>query len=156
MAAYLTETVKVVGALAPIDKAGNAWVSKPINLAKYNRVCFLLYLGADDTTGTITVEKGTASTLGTAIAFNYRKATTGAAAFSVLDAAFAAATSSGIALTASDDNKIMAIEVCAQELGTSNWVGVKVSAAGTANLVTIIALCYEPRFPQDIPADPTA
>jgi len=151
----IVETIKVIGALAPIDKAGNAIASKPIDLALYNRVCFLLYFGAMDSTGTITVEKGTANTLGTAIAFNYWKATTGAAAFSVLDAAVAAATSSGVAVAATDDNKIIAIEVAASELGTSNWVGVKVGAAGSANLVGIIALCGDARFAQAIPPDST-
>ncbi len=145
---------KIYSALAPVDKAGNAWVSKPFKLDDYNRVTFLVLLGAVDSTGTITVEKGTSSALGTAIAFNYRKATTGAAAFSELDGALAAATSSGLVLgtdIATPSNKIIAIEIAAPELGAYDYVGVKVGASGSANLVSIVGILSEPRNAQAQP-----
>jgi hypothetical protein len=146
----LTERFKVVGCLAPVDKAGNAWVGKPINTAIYSQVTFLVYLGAEDSTGTVTVEKGTTSSLGTAIAFNYQIASAGAAAYSELDGTLTAVASTGFALGGTDDNKIIAITVNASELGTSSWVGVKVGASGSANLVTIIALCRA-RYAQAAP-----
>ena len=145
----LTERIAVAGCLAPIDKAGNAIAGKPIDMAAYYQVTFLLYWGAMDTTGTLTVEKGTSASLGTAIAFNYQVASTGTAAFSNLDGALTAATTSGVAMVATNDNLIYAITVNSSELGTSSFVGVKVGGAGSANLVTIIALCKS-RYPQAI------
>lgn len=154
----LTEICKVVGALAPVDKAGNAWVSKPIKLNEGQQVVFLVYLGAEDSTGTITVEKGVSASLGTAIGFSYQKASTGAAAFSELDGALTAVADTGLALTGSDDNKIIAITVKSPELAPGvtsatnyNYVGVKVGASGSANLVAIIALVFDERYAQAIP-----
>ena len=147
----LTERYKVVGALAPVDKAANAIASKPVNMAALEQVTFLLYWGAMDTTGTVTVERGATTSLGTAMAFNYQVASTGAAAYSELDGALTAASASGVAMVATNDNLIYAITINDTELSTSQYVGVKVSGAGSANLVTIVALGRYKRS-QAIPA----
>ncbi len=155
MSAYLTEKAKIYGALAPVNAAAGAWVGKPVRLDSYNRVLFLVYLGVVDSTGALTVEKGTSSSLGTAIVFNYRIATTGATAFSELDGAItAAASTAGITLgtiPATPSNKVIAIEITAAELGAYNFVGVKIAASGSANTVAIVAILYEPRNAQALP-----
>ena len=157
MATRLTEDLKIVGCLAPIDGAAGAKVGKPIDLALYDGVTFLVYIGARDSTGLITVEKGTASTLGTAIAYNYQFASAGTAAFSVLDGAVTAATVTGLAMgTSPVTNGILAITVSKADIGAGyNWVGVKIAASGTANLMTIVALVRGPFQKAAIPADPT-
>lgn len=156
MTTQLLEQIKVVGALAPVNVGAGAWVGKPISMENYQRVVFLIYIGVTDGTGTVTVEKGTTASLGTAIAFNYRIATTGATAFSVLDGALTAVDATGLALVGTNDNKILAIEVQASELGTSLFVGVKVGASGSGTIAAIVALCSDARFKQDVPPDPTS
>ena len=152
----LAEEFKIVGAKAPIDATSAAWVGKPINMANYSQVTFLMYVGAVDGTGTVTVENGTSTSLGTAMAFNYQIASTGAAAYSVLDGALTAATTAGFSLSATGDNKIIAITINNTELPQANsYVGVKVSASGSANLVTLVALCRA-RYMMGLPLpDPT-
>ena len=138
----MTERFKVVGCLAPVNVSSGAWVGKPINMTNVEQVTFLVYQGAGDSTGLITVEKGTTSSLGTAIAYNYQVASAGAAAYAELDGALTAATSSGVAVgTLPLDNGICAITINNSELGTSGWVGVKGAASGSATYVAIIALC---------------
>jgi hypothetical protein len=144
MTVKLTERIAIVGAFAPIDTTSSAWVSKPINMAGYDQVTFLIYRGNSDTNAAVTVEKGTTTSLGTAIDFSYQLASAGTTAFSVLDAAESTAASS-YTLVATDDNHILAITVKGIALGSSQYVGVKVAAAGSVNLACIIALCYDAR-----------
>ena len=152
MTVSLPEKVKIVGCFAPISQGAGAWVGKPIDMRYYERVTFLIYAGVADSTGLVTVEKGTTSSLGTAIAYNYRAASAGTAAYSVLDGAVVAATTTGIAMGVLPlDNGIAAIDIKASELGTSSWVGIKVAGSGSASLVCIIALCYDARYAEDIP-----
>ena len=145
MTVRLTERIKVVGALAPIDTTSGAWVSKPINMAEYDQVTFLIYRGNTDSNAAVTVEKGTTASLGTAINFAYQIASAGTTAFSELDAAEQTAVAS-YTLVATDDNKVMAITINANQLGTSKFVGVKVAGAGSVNVACIIALCQYARF----------
>ena len=144
MTIRMTERVAIVGAFAPIDTTSSAWVGKPVNMAEYDQVTFLVYRGNSDSNGAVTVEKGTTSSLGTAIDFSYQIAASGTTAFSLLDGAEQTAVSS-YTLVATDDNKILAITINANQLGTSKWVGVKVAGAGSVNLACIIALCSQAR-----------
>ena len=144
MTIRFTERVAVLGAFAPIDTTSSAWVSKPFDMAGYDQVTFLIYRGNSDSNGAVTVEKGTSASLGTAINFSYQIASAGTTAFSLLNAAEQTAVAS-YTLVATDDNKILAITINANQLGTSSWVGVKVAGAGSVNLATIIVLGSQAR-----------
>ena len=155
-----TEANKVVGCLAPLNITSAAAVGKPINLALYDAVTFLVYVGAINSTAAITVEKGTTSSLGTQIVYSYQSASAGTTAYSVLDGAALTTTvaATGLALgTSPVQYGLLAITVSKGDLGAGyNWVGVKVAGGGSANYVTILALVNGAYQRAAIPADPTS
>jgi len=154
----LSQVTKIVGCYAPKDINGGAINSDIVGLKEYNHVTFLVYLGNLAGNTTLTVEKcdtivpGTA----TAITFNYRIASAGAVASSELDGALTAVTvaATGIPLlAASDDNKILAIELDADEIAapTTPYVRVAMSDPAAAGLVSIVAILSEARYLKDVP-----
>jgi hypothetical protein len=165
MGRELTEMNAIIGCLAPVDVSTAAWTGKPINTSNNRRVTFLVYLGvATSCTGVITVEAGSTAALatsgGTAVACRFRKATTGAAAYSVLDGGDLTFPAAGITLgtdsiigVGTPTGKIIAIEVRDTDLSTYGpYVAVK--ATGTASAVAcIIAICGDYRYPQAIPGN---
>ena len=160
MGKYITESSKIVGCLAPVSIGSSAAVGKPIDFKMYDRVTFYVYVGSiGGSTGLVTVQKGTTSSLGTAIGYNYQFSSTGTAAFSVLDSATVttAATATGLAMgTSPVQYGILAIELKASDLGAGyNWAGVFIAGSGTV-VCCIWAECYAARQMAAVPADPTS
>lgn len=158
----LLENVKVVGCLAPVDSNGAAKNGQAVGVGKYQRVTLLVYIGnlAGDITLTIEECATAAGGSNVARAFNYYKAATGAAAKSVLDGARTAATSAGITIAnATDDNKIIAIDVDGAELTDGKpYVRVATSDPSAAGLLAFVALLSDARYkgtPANMP-DPTS
>lgn len=156
----LSQIAKIIGCVAPIDSGGVAQAGAGVSLKLYNHVTFLVYVGNVANAQTLTVEEcsDSAGTGNVAIAFNYRKASTGAAAKSVLDAAISAATNAGISIGTGDDNKIIAIEMDASELpnpSTKPYVRCYLTAGAVA-LDCVVAILLESRYEKDIPPDPTS
>ncbi len=162
MGAYLTEQVSAVGLLAPIDKTGGTYAGTGIHMGNYQRVVFLVYFGNEATIDTLTlVVKGNSAATagGTAIAARYKKASTGTAVLSVLDAtSYTTLASSGLAIADGTDNMLYAVEVLASDLGTYGpYVNLSWGSPGAhACLISVIALGYTSRFNQLVPPDPSA
>jgi hypothetical protein len=150
----LSQVAKIVGCFPPTDQTGSTTAGKIVGLQEYNHVTFLVYIGNLAGNMTLTVKKcdNNVPDTAAAIAFNYRKASAGAATHSELDGALTAASTSGITIAAaSDDNKIFAIELDADEIGEP-YVQVALTSPGAAAaLVTIIAILTQPRYAKDIP-----
>lgn len=146
----LSQMVKVVSCLAPVDSNGAAKDHGYVSLKNYDKVMFIVQVGnlAGDVTLTVEEAEDNAGTNATAIAFEYAKATTGAAALSVLDGALTAATSAGITLAnASDDNKVWVIEVKASDLtNTRPYVHIATTDPSAAGLINSVALCYKAAY----------
>jgi hypothetical protein len=157
----LSQLVKIVGCLAPVDSGGAAKAGAGVSLQKYNHVTFLVYIGNIANNQTLTVEECTdsAGTSNVAIAIKgYRVATTGAAAKSVLDGTLTAFTNAGITLAnATDDNKLYALEVDASNLTTpaTKYFVRPYLTAGAVALDCVIAILSEARYLKDVPPDPT-
>lgn len=151
----LSQVAKIVGCYAPKDINGGAITGDVVGTKEYDHVTFLVYVGnlAGDTTLTVEECTSAAGAGNTAIAFNYRKASAGAAGSSELDGALTAATSAGITIAnASDDNKIIAVELDAAELSSgSPYVRACLSDPGAAGLVTIVAILTGARYLKDVP-----
>jgi len=121
-----------------------------ISMANYRRCTFILHKGPGDTgTATITVEScdDTTPSNTTAIAFTYRKCTSGDT-FS----APTAATSSGFTTTAGAD-QVYIIEVDAANLdGTDKYVRLKMTeVADDPCDGGVIAILSQPRYAEDVP-----
>lgn len=110
------EYQNLIPLIAPIDAIGDAKASPFVDLKTANEAAFVVFVGSLASTSadqamTVTVEAATAAASGSeaAIAFNYRKSgAVGANSWG----AITAATSAGITLaTATDDNKMLWIEI---------------------------------------------
>lgn len=158
----LTQVAKIVQCVSPVDSGGAAKLGAHINMAKYNHVAFICGFGnvANDVVLTVLAASDSVGTGGVAMAFNYREATTGAALKSVLEGALTNIAAAGLTIAAaSDDNKVVVIEVKASELvtpATLYYVGVNFAAAAVA-LVSCHAVCMEPTYMANAPRmpDPT-
>lgn len=158
----LSQMVKIVGCLAPVDSGGAAKAGAGVSLQKYNHVTFLVYVGNVANDQTLTVEECTTSAGANNVAIaikGYRVASTGAASKSVLDGTLTAFTNAGITISAAapDDNKIYALEVDASNLSTpaTKYFVRPYLTAGAVALDCVIAILSEPRYLKDVPPDPT-
>jgi len=151
----LSQMAKIVGCGAPIDTNGAGLSGDIVGLKEYDHVTFLVYVGnvAGDITLTVEECDTIAPGANTAIAFNYRKASAGAAGSSELDGALTAAGTGGITIAnATDDNKLIAIEIDAAELTDGYpYVRVLCSDPSAAGLVAIIAILSQARYLKDVP-----
>ena len=161
MAAYLTERVKLIGCLPPKDCTGSAQTPYFVKLSNYERVCFVLYVGAlsSSDTMTVTLNKATDSsgTGITAIAGKYRASSTGAAGGTLEDGALTALTDSGITIANTKSYYVYTFEAkVPADTGTDYpYVGLYITSPGAhATLLTVIALGYEARWQQDVPPSP--
>jgi len=160
----LAQIAKIVSCVAPIDTAGVARQGARINMAKYDRVAFIISIGVTDAAvQTITVSRASGTLVaGTAIDFHYRAATTGAPLVSVLDGVFTLTpAATGLVVTHNvDDDKVYIIEVKASELlvRADQYVGVNFSNTATVCMVSCVAVCFWPRYAADadVMPDPTA
>jgi hypothetical protein len=149
------DSVHVVPILGPVSITG-ATNTDVVGLKKYHAAKFLVPVGTLAVNLTVTVLKGTTTVPGasTAIVFRYRLS---AAVGTDLMGAWAAATVSGVALTATTDNgKMLEILVESSELtpvtGTEYpFVMLTLTpASASACLVAAIAV-LEPRYDQAVP-----
>ena len=151
----LSQVAKIVGCGAPIDTNGAGLSGDIVGLKGYDHVTLIVYVGnvAGDITLTVEECDNVTPSNNTAIAFNYRKASAGAAGSSELDGALTAATTSGITIAAaSDDNKIIVVEIDAAELSSGYpYVRAVLSDPSAAGLATIIAILSQARYLKDVP-----
>lgn len=147
----LSEEIKVVAGLAAVADAFSGTVySDVVNLAQYEKVCFLVHK-AVGTTGTsdITVQATPLATTSnpTAIAFKYRKIDVAAGGSNDTAGAITAATTSGFTTTAGS-NQIYLIEVSSSDTPASKpFVHLKaVENANDPVLGGIIILLANPRY----------
>lgn len=153
------EGLHVVPVLAPIDLVANDAGTEFIDMQLFHHVTFMLQFGAmtsDSTdTATVTVEAcpiGTTTDGGeTAIPFSYRLSS---AVATDSMGAITATTDTGIAITAEDDNKLLIIDVDAEQVAAAVAGGRYVRAFITTNaemascIVGGVAV-LEPRYPQN-------
>jgi hypothetical protein len=152
----LSQATKIVGCYAPKDINGGAITGDIVGMQEYNHITFLVYVGNLAGNSTLTVEKCTDNTGSgnAAIGFSYRLASAGAAGGSELDGALTAVGVGGYQfLAASDDNKIMAVELDAVDIAapTTPYVRCCMSDPSAAGLISIVAIMSEPRYLKDVP-----
>jgi hypothetical protein len=145
------DSIHVVPLTAPVSitSANNSDV---VGLKEYHAAKILVPVGALAVDLAVTVAEcsDTTPSASTAIAFRYRKS---AAVGTDLMGSWAAATSSGVTLTATTDNgKMLEILIEGSEL-TDGYPYLRVvltPASGSACLVAVVAV-LEPRYAQAIP-----
>ena len=142
----------IVGLADPVDTTSSTVTSDIVSLKNYHGGEFLVYFG--DITGdtvVVTVDEcdDVSASNSTAIAFNYRLS--GATGTSDAYGAITAATSTGVTISATDDNKILAISIDASELSAGfPCVRIVADPGGSASAVEIAILCIlDPRYPQN-------
>jgi len=153
MGQVLSNIVRVVPVLAPVDANGATKTGTEINMGIYDHVMFILQIGniAGDATLTIEECSAAAGTGNTARAFNYR-------VYAAIDTdtigAITAATSGGLTLAnASYDNKTVVVEIDSSELTAGYpFVRVIVTPASAATLISCVAICSGSRYLANIQA----
>jgi hypothetical protein len=130
----------IIPLLAPVDLAGTATRSLYMDLKGANRAAFLLSFGAitGTTTDTMVVTVEAASAEGgteAAIVFNYRLS--GAVGANTWGAITAAAVA-GVALTVSDDDKLLWIEINPDALAVSKYRYARVLLTNTPDMANCL------------------
>lgn len=146
------ERFHVVGLASPVDTTTTTVTSDILNLENYHGAVLLVYFGTiTGDTVAVTVEECDTVVPGanTAIAFNYRLS--GATGSDDAFAAKTAATSTGVTITADDDDKILMIDIDASELSAGYpMVRVIADPGSSASAVEIAILAIlDPRYPQN-------
>lgn len=143
----------LVPLLAPQDITGTATASGYLDLRTANAAGFLVVIGAITGTSTdtevITVEAATAVT-GAEAAIPFRYRLSGAVGANTWGAVTTCA-STGLALTVSDDNKILFIEIDPQEMAVDDYRYVRVVCTDTpdmANFLVAVIGVVDPRYRQ--------
>ena len=126
--------------LAPVDLAGTATRSIYMDLKGANRAAFLVCFGAITGTATdtmvVTVEAATAEGGSeAAVAFSYRLS--GAVGANTWGA-ITAATTAGVALTVSDDDKLLWIEIDPGAMAASDYRYVRVLLTDTPDMANCL------------------
>jgi hypothetical protein len=142
----------IVGLATPVDTTSTTVNSDVVNMGKFHGGEFLVYFGTiTGDTVVVTVEEcdDVTPTNSTAIAFNYRQS--GVTGTSDAYGAITAATSSGVTISATDDDKILAISVDSSELSAGfPYLRIVADPGGSASAVEIAILCIlDPRYPQN-------
>lgn len=143
-----SESVHVVPAITPVDITTTTTYTDVFNTGETQWLQFLLQFGAvTGDTATVTVEEcsDTSATGATAIAFTYRlSSATGTDSLG----AVTAATSSGVTVAATDDNKVLIIDVDPATLSaTKPYVRVAIDPGGSMSAFVVGAVALaEPRY----------
>jgi hypothetical protein len=148
------EGYKVLPILIPADITENATATAYVDLDKLNWATIAIHYGAITCdVNTVTLECSTAATSNAtevAIGFQYRLSV----AIDTDDSAagtITTATSTGVALTVSDDGKALFIEVdpsAVAAIGDYRWVRAVITPVTTTTALVVGAICYgEPRYP---------
>lgn len=148
------EKFKLQPILTPADIVATATASNYVDLKDLNWATFLVSFGAITTgTLTVTVEASTAASSNATeagVPFNYRLS--GAVGTDSMGA-ITAATSDGVSITASDDNKVLAIEIDPAALPANpgaDFRYLRVVATPTTDMAACVvgaALVGTPRYP---------
>lgn len=150
------EGMKILPLVAPVAFTTSAITSKYIDLDNINWATFILEFGVmtSDSTDTMTVTvlastSGDSTDTGTAIAFNYRLS-------SAVDTdsmgAITAATVAGVAVTATDDAKVLIVDVDPAALPAALTDAKYLHLVATPNaehgggVISMVAIC-ESRYP---------
>jgi hypothetical protein len=146
--------LKVLPILAPADIVATATASQYVDLKESLWASFVVQFGTlTASTGTVTVEASTAGSSNAteaAIPFKYRL--TSAVATDSLGA-ITSATSDGVSIGATDDNKALIIEVDPAALPANpgadySWLRVVVTPATDNTVYVVGAIAYlQPRYP---------
>jgi hypothetical protein len=142
------ESVHVVGGIAPLDITTTTTYSDVVNAGKAHWIQFLLSFGAiTDDTVVVTVEECTSAAAAgnTAAAFSYRLSS---AVGTDSLGAVTAATASGVTITASDDNKVLIVDVDPATLTNGYpYVRLAVDPGGSASACVVsCVILAEPRY----------
>jgi len=147
---FVDERIHIVPAIAPADITTTTTYTDIIGLKEYHHVEFVIVFGAiTGDTIALTVEEcdDISASNTTAIAFRYRKSS---AVGTDSMGALTAGASTGITIAATDDNKVVLVDVDSSELSSGYpYVRVKLDPGGSmsALLVGAIAILY-PRYAQ--------
>ena len=145
------QEIHVVPAIAPVDITTTTTYTDVIGLKEYEWVEFLISFGAitgDTVAMTVEVCDDASATNSTAIALMYRESSA-VGTDSMGDVT--AATTSGVTVAATDDNKVFLVDVNPASLSSGYpYVRVALDPGGSmsACLVSAVAL-LKPRYPQD-------
>ena len=148
----LDERLHVVGLASPVDTTSTTVESDIVNLKGYHAVEFLVYFGTitgDSVVVTLEECDDVTPSNNTAIVFKYRKS--GATGTSDAFGDITAATTSGVTITASDDDKILMISIKSDELSAGfPYARIVADPGGSASAVEIAILAVmTPRYPQN-------
>jgi len=139
---------RYVGLTSPVDTTSTTVNSDVVSCKNLVNIDFLVYFGTiTGDTVAVTVEEcdDVTPSASTAIAFSYRK---GAAVGTDTDGAVTAATTSGVTITATDDDKVLTISVDPHKL-SAGYPFLRVvadpGASASAVEVAIIAVLW-PRY----------
>jgi hypothetical protein len=139
----------IVPITAPVQKTAT-FVAPHVPLTKYEKVMFLVLLGAlatDGFTMTVTCSAASAGSSSTAIAFKYR-ATAAAGTDTLGDVTDVASTGLDID-HATFGNKVLVVEVEGIELTDDKpYVGLTFTDPGSADAVIGVVALLKPRYPQ--------
>lgn len=147
---FLDQTVHVVGLTSPVDTASTTVNSDVIGVKEYHAIEFLVYFGTiTGDTVAVTVEEcdNVTPSNTTAIAFKYRK---GAATGTDSMGAVTDATASGVSMAATDDDKLLLIDVDPRALSADRpYLRVVADPGASASAVEIAILALlRPRYAQ--------
>ncbi|MHA1225271.1 MAG: hypothetical protein ACTSPV_00845 [Candidatus Hodarchaeales archaeon] len=145
----LGEEIHVVPALAPADISSDTYTDV-IGFKEYHNIQILVMFGAiTGDTVTLTVEEcdDTTPSNSTAVAFKYRKSS---AVGTDSMGAVSSATTSGITVSATDDNKVILVEVDPATLTRGYpYIRVKLAPGGSISACFVGAVAIlVPRYPQ--------
>lgn len=146
------EKVHLIPLISPVDIVATDVTTDEVDVGECQWFQFVIPFGTiTNDTCTVTVEKctDTSGTSNTAIAFNYRLS---AAVGTDTMGAITAATTSGVAIGASDDDKILIIDIDPAAVASGGpYVRAVLTTGGgmSACEVAVIGLAW-PRYPQNV------
>ncbi|MBT3274195.1 MAG: hypothetical protein HN368_13640 [Spirochaetales bacterium] len=149
---YNDEEVHVVPLIAPVDTAAVAVNTDVVNLENYHNVQFIIPLGVvtgDTIAATVEECDDTTPSNSTAIAFYYRLSS---AVGTDSMGARAVATTAGVTVAATDDNKVLIIDVASDELTDGfPYVRAVLTPGGSMTVLLVGAVAImRPRYPQAV------
>lgn len=142
-----SESVQRVPGIAPADITSTTTYSDVVNVGKTHWVSFVLALGAiTGDTAVVTVQECTAAdaTGAQAVEFDYRLSS---AVGTDSMGATTAATDSGVTLAATDDNKVLIVDVNPDTL-TDGYPFVRLSVDPGASMTAFLVSCVIDVYPR--------
>jgi hypothetical protein len=151
----LAQDIHIVPITAP-EQLSSTFVAPHINMKQYEKVEFIVSLGAiagDSFVITVTQSAATAGSSSTAIAARYRL--TAAAGTDTMGDVTALTTSGFTTLNGTHESMVLIIDVDSSDLTTASkpYVGLTCTDSGSADVfIGIVALCW-PKYPKETNAN---